>query len=103
MGVRETNGHFSIEGLTDSQLDRYQRDFWNTLNNKNKVSSNILLNHHVAVMETEGKKILRIDVPPARREDEPVYIGPDPMKGTIYAPLMRSAACSQTARTRQGT
>lgn len=60
LGVRETNGHFSIEGLTDSQLDRYQRDFWNTLNNKNKVSSNILLNHHEAECGN-------------RREKDPAY------------------------------
>lgn len=45
-------------------------------------------------METEGKKILRIDVPPARREDKPVYIGPDPMKGTYRRDYEGDYLCS---------
>lgn len=40
------------------------------------------MNHHVKVIEYEGKKLLEIDVPAADRHDKPVYIGTDPMKGT---------------------
>ena len=47
------------------------------LNDRNKISSNILLNHHVKVLEYEGKKILEIHIPAADRHDKPVYIGTD--------------------------
>ena len=34
---------------------------------------NILLNHHVKIVECDGKKFLEIDVPAADRHDKPVY------------------------------
>lgn len=82
LGIREHRDSFTVEGLTDKQIVKYQKDFWSTLNDRNKVSKNILLNHHVRPVVVKGKKILRIDVPAADRHDKPVYIGTDPMKGT---------------------
>ena len=52
-----------MEGLTEKQIIKYQKDFWSTLNDRNKVSKNILLNHHVRPVAVGEKKILRIDVP----------------------------------------
>ena len=51
--------------LTDKQIIKYQKDFWSTLNDRNKISKNILLNHHVQVVEVEDKKIPKIDIPAA--------------------------------------
>lgn len=82
LGIREHRDSFTVEGLTDKQIVKYQKDFWSTLNDRNKVSKNILLNHHVRPVTVGEKKILRIDVPAADRHDKPVYIGTDPMKGT---------------------
>ena len=67
--------YFTIEGLTDKQIVKYQKDFWSTLNDRNKISKNILLNHHIQVVKVEDKKILKIDIPAADRHDKPVYIG----------------------------
>jgi len=47
LGIREYRDSFTVEGLTDKQIVKYQKDFWSTLNDRNKVSKNILLNHHV--------------------------------------------------------
>ena len=82
LGIREYRDSFTVEGRTDKQIVKYQKDFWSTLNDRNKVSKNILLNHHVRPVIVREKKILRIDVPAADRHDKPVYIGTDPMKGT---------------------
>ena len=60
LGIREHSDSFTIEGLTDKQIIKYQKDFWSTLNDRNKISKNILLNHHVQVIEVEDKKILKI-------------------------------------------
>ena len=59
LGVREHRDSFEINGLTERQLAKYQKDFWSVVNDRNKVSKNILLNHHVGVTEVEGKKILK--------------------------------------------
>lgn len=79
LGVKEHRDSFTVNGLTDKQIIKYQKDFWSTLNNQNKVSKNILLNHHVRPIELRKRKVLRIDVPAADRHDKPVYIGTDPM------------------------
>lgn len=71
-----------MNGLTDRQITKDQKNFWSVINDKNKISKNILLNHHVKVVEHEEKIILEIDIPAANRHDKPVYIGTDPMRGT---------------------
>ena len=36
LGIREHRDSFTIEGLTDKQIIKYQKDFWSTLNDRNK-------------------------------------------------------------------
>ena len=97
LGIKEHRDSFTIEGLTDKQIVKYQKDFWSTLNDRNKVSKNILLNHHVQVVEVEDKKILKIDIPAADRHDKPVYIGTDPMKGTYKRDYEGDFICTEEA------
>lgn len=97
LGIREHRDSFTIEGLTDKQIIKYQKDFWSTLNDRNKISKNILLNHHVQVIEVEDKKILKIDIPAADRHDKPVYIGTDPMKGTYKRDYEGDFLCTEEA------
>lgn len=61
------------------------------------ISKNILLNHHVQVVEVEDKKILKIDIPAADRHDKPVYIGTDPMKGTYKRDYEGDFLCTEEA------
>lgn len=97
LGIREHRDSFTVEGLTDKQIVKYQKDFWSTLNDRNKVSKNILLNHHVRPVAVGEKKILRIDVPAADRHDKPVYIGTDPMKGTYKRDYEGDFLCTEEA------
>lgn len=83
LGIKEHRDSFEVKGLDDKKLVKYQKDFWSTINNRDKISNNILLNHHVQIKEVDGKKILKIDVPAADRHDKPVYIGPNPITGTF--------------------
>lgn len=62
---------------------RMQSDLWNTLNNPNKISSNILLDNHIYISEHNGLQCIVIEVPRADRREKPVYIGADPFKGTF--------------------
>ena len=58
------------------------QDFWTTVNDPYRVSSNILSDDQVWVQNIDGKHIVVIDVPPAKPEDKPVFIGGDPLFGT---------------------
>ena len=97
LGIKEHRNSFTVEGLTDKQIVKYQKDFWSVLNDRNKVSKNILLNHHVRPVAVGEKKILRIDVPAADRHDKPVYIGTDPMKGTYKRDYEGDFLCTEEA------
>ncbi len=80
LGVKETDDGPVTSGLPD--VEKLQRDFWNGINNRQRVSSNILQERHVSVETYGGDAILVIEVPRATRSERPVYIGPDPFKGT---------------------
>ena len=97
LGIKEHRDSFTVEGLNEKQIVKYQKDFWSTLNDRNKVSKNILLNHHVRPVTVGEKRILRIDVPAADRHDKPVYIGTDPMKGTYKRDYEGDFLCTEEA------
>ena len=96
LGVKEHRDSFTVNGLNDRQIVKYQKNFWSTINDRNKVSKNILLNHHVKVIEYEGKNILE-NVPAADRHDKPVYIGTDPMKGTYRRDYEGDFLCTEAS------
>lgn len=96
LGIKEHRDSFTIQGLSEKQIIKYQKNFWSVLNDRNKISRNILLNHHVKVVEYDGKKLLEIQIPAADRHDKPVYVGTDPMKGT-YRRIMRRFLCTEAS------
>lgn len=57
-------------------------DFWNIINNPNKVNANILFDDNVYEMDCNGKSIVVIEVPRADRRDKPIYINNDLFGGT---------------------
>ncbi len=58
------------------------RQFWELMRDGKTVSVNILTEENVRIAEVDGKHIIAIEVPRARRSLRPVYIGGDPMTGT---------------------
>ena len=58
------------------------RQFWSLMKDGKTVSANILTEESVQIAEVDGKHIISIEVPRARRTLRPVYIGGDPMTGT---------------------
>ncbi len=59
-------------------------DFWSMVNDKKRVSANILTDKDVTVENVDGKRIVLIRVPPADVTDKPVYIDRDPLYGSYY-------------------
>jgi len=55
---------------------------WDGLNNPQKVSENLLSNQDVSILNIHGKNIIRIKVPEAFRQQQPIFINGNPMRGT---------------------
>ena len=60
LGIKEHRDSFTVEGLSEKQVIKYQKDFWSIVNDRHKVSKNILLNHHVYPVVVEGKRFLEL-------------------------------------------
>ena len=79
-----------VEELADKSLhpvdlpdpEKLIKDFWNIINNANKVSANILSDKDVTIEDIDGKRIVAIRVPRAQRSDKPVYIDGNPLSGS---------------------
>ena len=56
LGIKEHGDSFTIEGLTDKQIVKYQKDFWSTLNDRNKISKNILLFLNSFIVDIHGMR-----------------------------------------------
>ncbi len=82
LGIVEKKNQILVEGLSDTQINKLQSDFWNQINNKKNVSKNILTNDHVKVFEFEGKKILAINIPQGSRTQKPVFLTENPFGNT---------------------
>lgn len=93
LGVNEKErDRLVVEGLAD--VRKTLKDFWNMINNRQKVSSNILTDSMVTPETIDGKDILVIKVPRAERTSRPVYIGTDPRTGTYRRNFEGDYHCS---------
>lgn len=78
LGVKEKDGRFMIDNLSEDQIQRYKCDLWNGLNNKSICSTNILKDGDVQDGEYNGSYVLVINVPRAQRTQIPIYIKNNP-------------------------
>lgn len=80
LGVREKDGVFSIAGLDNPA--KVRGDLFNTLNNRAKVSTNLLADADVRERVIEGKTILVVQIPAATRKQKPVFLNGQPLGNT---------------------
>lgn len=84
LGVKEEkDGSWRTTGLQNAS--RLRREFWNAINDRRKVSLNLLSDEDVQIY-TVGESediIMVIHVPMAKREQKPVYINDDIFGGTF--------------------
>ena len=82
LGVAENEDKsLRVVGLDDPQ--KIIRDFWSAVNDRAKVSVNILHDRHVRVEEADGNNIVVIEIPAADRHYRPVFTGGDLLNGTF--------------------
>lgn len=94
LGVKENSkdGSLCVEGLDD--VHKMLKDFWNMVNNRQKVSCNILTDSMAIPDKLEGKDVIVIRVPRAERTSRPVYVGSDPRTGTYRRNFEGDYHCS---------
>ena len=80
LGVKEDKDGCHIQGVKNPE--KMVQDLWNNVNNRQKISVNVLFDRHVYVVDCEGKAVIVVEVPRAMREDKPVYVGTNPMTGS---------------------
>lgn len=81
LGVDETKERILVPtGVLD--VDGIMKDLWSTLNNKQKVSVNLLSEKDVEFIEIDEKSLIIIHVPAASRELKPIYINNNLQSGT---------------------
>ena len=82
LGIAENkDGSWKSTGLNDEA--RLRKEFWDTLNNRSKVSINLLQDDSVEMHNDNGNVIMVIHVPKAKREQKPVFINDDIFSGSF--------------------
>lgn len=81
LGIAQKDGRFAVEGVPDAP--KMKQDFWNTVNNRGKVSTNLLSNDDVTIQAIQDERTIVIRVPRATRRQRPVYVGQNPIEGTF--------------------
>lgn len=76
LGVREKQGAFAIEGLVNPA--RVRKELFDSLNNRQKVSANLLDDTLVREITFEGRTILLVEIPRATRKQRPVHLTTNP-------------------------
>lgn len=85
LGLRERQGRFEPVGLEN--VAKVRTELFNNLNNRQKVSVNLLTDDHVREWLVEGKTLLVVEIPRARRQQRPVYLTTNPLGGNTYRRL----------------
>lgn len=71
---------YPIVGLADAEKLRV--DFWNLLNDTEKVNLNLLIDEDVEIVQIEGMSIIAVHVPQADYHQKPVFVNGNMNKGT---------------------
>lgn len=80
LGIKEKNDRFTILGVNNAKA--MEKQFFDCINNKNKVNTNIISNENVEILSIDNKNVIKITVPQASRREKPIYINNNPMTGT---------------------
>ena len=82
LGIAEKKPNsYSISGVANP--DKIVKEFWNQINNPQKVNINILFNRNVSVHFINNKNIIAINILRAGRQEKPIYINNNIMTGAF--------------------
>lgn len=82
LGVKEKDKKVFLDGLDETQINKYKKIFWDCAHNKGKVSATMLTDQDVSVAEVEGGHVLIFRIPKAAYDLKPVYLNGNPFGNT---------------------
>lgn len=84
LGVKENSDKsWKTTGLKRVDREKLLKEFWDTINNRRKVSVNLLSEDDVKVYYVEEDIVIVINVPMAKREHKPIFINDNMFNGTF--------------------
>ena len=95
LGIKEKKGFFYVDNLTDELVEKYQKEFWSGVNNRDIVNRNLLSNDDVVIGELDNHKVLLFYIPRAAREQRPIYYSPNPYNGTYKRNFEGDFKCTE--------
>ena len=95
LGVKEKDGLISLNNLTEIEIDKLLKDFWNGVHNKGLVNVCLLREADVEVIEIHGKKVILFHVPQAQRDQRPVHCTQNAFNGTFRRNYEGDYLCTQ--------
>ena len=81
LGIKEHQRQFEVQGLEDPK--KTEKELWDLLNDRGKINQNLLTKNDLQIKMINGRSVLVMQVPPADYRQRPVYVGPDPFKGSF--------------------
>lgn len=85
LGIREKQGRFLVEGIAN--VAKVRKALFDALNNRQKVSANLITDTAVRELVLDGRTILVIEIPRATRKQRPVHLTNNPFGGHTYRRL----------------
>lgn len=85
LGVREKQEHFIVEGVAN--VAKVRKELFDALNNRQKVSANLLTDSQVREIKLEGRTVIVVEIPRATRKQRPVHLTTNPFAGHTYRRL----------------
>ena len=96
LGIDEdSSGVWHPTGLKATDERKLRKDFWDTINNRNKVSVNLLSDSNFESFIIENNVVIAILVPAADRSKKPVYINNDMFSGSFRRDYEGDYKCSE--------
>lgn len=84
LGITEKDNVFKMDGLTEDQIHKYKKIFWDNSHDARKVSYCLCQEDDVLVEEDNGAWYLIFKIPRATFDIKPVYLNGDPFHGNTF-------------------
>ena len=94
-GIKEKDDQFYLDGVTEEQAKKYEKDFFNRMHSKESVNIPLLKENDVQTIQFDGVYFLFFYIPRVDRSLRPVYCGLDPYTGTYRRDLDGDYHCSR--------
>lgn len=98
LGLAEKDREFILNGLIEAE--KVKSDLFNQLENRQKISANLLKEDDVYISNIDGKSIIIVEVPEANRRQKPVYTNNNPLTGTYKRSNDGDRKCDVTSAKR---